>query len=237
MRQLVLIGVLAFVVQLHAADDQCHYSVRQQCSTLPQKYTPCSALFSGAHTVMGALRDFTLQHILNSHHYLLMSANFANYERQRDGFAKMFKKLSDDTWEDAIDTIKYMTKRGGSMDFNIPLLEKVQNSTLKPIALELTEPESLSLALDMYKNLAHKAHEIHGMVTKRSHNKQDIHDAEVIAFVENKFVSKHTEIIRDLAGHSNDLMNLIKTSKKDSKLPNQAGLSIYLFDDYLKNLY
>lgn len=218
MRQLVLLGVTLLVVQLHAAEmnqnDQCHFSVRQQCSSLPQTYTPCSALFSGAETVMSSMRDFVIQHILNSHHYLLMSANFANYERQRDGFAKMFKKLSDDTWEDAIDTIKYMTKRGGSMDFNATLLQKVSDSTLKPIALELTEPESLSLALDMYKNLAHKAHDIHGLVTRRSHSKQEIHDAEVISYMENKFVNKHSEIIRDLAGHSNDLMNLIKTSKK-----------------------
>lgn len=42
MRQLVLLGVMVLVVQLYAAEqhqnDQCHYSVRQQCSSLPRNF-------------------------------------------------------------------------------------------------------------------------------------------------------------------------------------------------------
>lgn len=35
----------------------------------------------------------------------------------RDGLSKLYMKLSDRTWEDAIDLIKYMAKRGMKMSF------------------------------------------------------------------------------------------------------------------------
>lgn len=45
------------------------------------------------------------------------ATHFGNYEKSREGFEKLFQKLSDSTWDDAIDLIKYITKRGGVMDF------------------------------------------------------------------------------------------------------------------------
>jgi hypothetical protein len=45
------------------------------------------------------------------------ATHFGNYEKSREGFEKLFRKLSDSTWDDAIDLIKYITKRGGVMDF------------------------------------------------------------------------------------------------------------------------
>lgn len=45
------------------------------------------------------------------------STHFKNYETQREGLGNLYKKYSDKTWEDAIELIKYVTKRGGSMDF------------------------------------------------------------------------------------------------------------------------
>lgn len=45
------------------------------------------------------------------------ATHFGNYEKSREGFEKLFRKLSDSTWNDAIDLIKYITKRGGVMDF------------------------------------------------------------------------------------------------------------------------
>jgi Ferritin-like domain. len=42
----------------------------------------------------------------------------------REGFEKLFRKLSDSTWDDAIDLIKYITKRGGTMDFSARIAEE-----------------------------------------------------------------------------------------------------------------
>ena len=50
--------------------------------------------------------------------FLLMSAHFGNYEANRDGFKSLYRKLSDQAWEKAIDVIKYIAKRGGRMDMN-----------------------------------------------------------------------------------------------------------------------
>lgn len=47
----------------------------------------------------------------------LQSSYFGNYEQNREGFSKLYRKLSDDTWGKSIELIKYITKRGGSMDF------------------------------------------------------------------------------------------------------------------------
>lgn len=49
--------------------------------------------------------------------FLLQSTHFANYEQSREGFEKLFRKLSDSTWDDAIHLIKFIAKRGGTMDF------------------------------------------------------------------------------------------------------------------------
>lgn len=46
-----------------------------------------------------------------------MSTHFGNYKDQRLGFEKFFRSLSDRTWNDAIDLIKYLTKRGRKMNF------------------------------------------------------------------------------------------------------------------------
>lgn len=46
-----------------------------------------------------------------------MSTYLGNYENQREGFKKLYRKYSDEMWENGIDLIKYITKRGGSMNF------------------------------------------------------------------------------------------------------------------------
>jgi hypothetical protein len=46
------------------------------------------------------------------------ATHFGNYEKSREGFEKLFRKLSDIAWNDAIDLIKHMTKRGGAMNFS-----------------------------------------------------------------------------------------------------------------------
>lgn len=47
-----------------------------------------------------------------------MSTHFGNYESNRDGFKSLYRKLSDEAWEKSINAIKYITSRGGRMNFN-----------------------------------------------------------------------------------------------------------------------
>jgi len=47
------------------------------------------------------------------------SSHFGNYEKNRGGFEKLYRKLSDQTWEQAIDLVKYVGKRGGHMNFRL----------------------------------------------------------------------------------------------------------------------
>lgn len=49
---------------------------------------------------------------------LLQSSYFGNHEANRGGFEKLYRELSDEAWEKSIDLIKFITKRGGHMEFN-----------------------------------------------------------------------------------------------------------------------
>lgn len=64
------------------------------------------------------LQAYANAHIESSFEYLLMSSHFGNYEANRDGFKGLYRKLSDNAWQKAIDMIQFITKRGGTMNFN-----------------------------------------------------------------------------------------------------------------------
>jgi len=59
--------------------------------------------------------------------FVTQSTHFGNYEQSREGFEKLFRKLSDSTWDDAIHLIKYITKRGGKMNFSARKLDEVRH--------------------------------------------------------------------------------------------------------------
>ncbi|NEU34200.1 hypothetical protein GN156_26460, partial [bacterium LRH843] len=81
---------------------------------------------------------------------------------------------------------------------------------------EISELKSLSMALEMNKFLAEKAHDIHHNAA--SHSKDKPHDAEVMSFLENTYVHKHADTIRTLTGHVNDLHKITQTRGVDANL-------------------
>lgn len=87
--------------------------------------------------------------------------------------------------------------------------------------LELTELNSLAKALDSQKQLANEALRVH---TQAQHHKQD---AAVAHYIEEHFMESLSERVRQLAGYSNDLKNMLE--ERD------ASVSVFLFDEYLKN--
>ncbi|KAJ8961790.1 hypothetical protein NQ318_021392 [Aromia moschata] len=151
--------------------------------------------------------------------YLLMSTHYANYEKNRPGFEKLFRGLSDDTWKDAIELIKYITTRGGEMNFGTSALGEEDADAPN---FELYELQSIAKALDMEKKLAVEAIRIHSEATRKN---SKFHDPEISYHLEHEFMPKQRDIIRKLAGYTTDLSSLLDGP--------DSSLSLFLFDDYL----
>lgn len=179
----------------------------------------CNSRYGAIGHLEEDLNSFALNHIIKSFEYLLMSTHFANYDMNREGFHKLFRGLSDSKWESSFDLIKHITKRGGKVNLKAPITSPSAN-------YELYEIESLAKALDMEKSLMGEAYNIH----ERSIRKlEQSHDPEISHYIEEEFVEKNAEKIRELSGHIADLSKMLGESQDNA-------LSLYLFDDYLKNL-
>lgn len=88
----------------------------------------CNAQYGAIDTLQADLQSYVNANIETSFELLLMSTHFGNYEAHRDGFKGLYRKLSDQSWADAIDLIKYVTRRGGRMDLNqLPRFKKSVN--------------------------------------------------------------------------------------------------------------
>lgn len=183
--------------------------------------TNCNARYGAIEAVLPDLQKYVTTHITRSYEYLLMATHYANYEKNRVGFENLFHKLSDSTWEDAIDLIKYIGKRGGRMNFQ--MRKDDLNGDGQGGNFELYEMESLARALDVEKQLAVDAHNIHREATR---NRKEFHDPEISSYLEEKFVHKHADIIRKLSGYTYDLSSLLNGP--------DSSLSLFLFDEYLQ---
>jgi len=88
----------------------------------------CNAKYGNIDGLQVDLQAYVNANIESSFELLLMSMHFGNYETNRDGFKGLYRKLSDKLWKDAIDLIKYITQRGGKMNFNqLPRFKKSVN--------------------------------------------------------------------------------------------------------------
>ncbi|XP_014476180.1 PREDICTED: uncharacterized protein LOC106745245 isoform X2 [Dinoponera quadriceps] len=179
----------------------------------------CNAKFGAIDLLQAELQAYTNANIETSFEFLLMSTHFGNYEANREGFKGLYRKLSDQSWEDAINLIKYIAQRGGKMNFNqLPRFKKnVKDSRV----LELNELNSLSKALDTEKQLANEALRIHAQ--EQHHTKQD---AGVAHYIEERFIPSLSERVRQLAGYTNDLKKML--------MERDPSISIFLFDEYLQ---
>jgi len=215
---LILAGLASVVV---AEDTYCFNDVVAACKPAGgSDIVNCNAKYGEIDTVEYDLQSFVNKHITHSFQYLLLSSHFGNFEKNRVGFQKLFKHLSDKAWHDGIELIKYITKRGGKMDF----ISKRQDDGLiqtRDDTYELYELESLAKAVDIQKSLANEANRIHKACER---------DGEITSHIENTFVHPLRDTVRSLSGHTNDLKNLINSNKQNS-------LHVYLFDEYLQKIY
>lgn len=183
----------------------------------------CNANYSGFAQNLQHLQTYANDQLSQSFEYLLLSANFGTYVKNRPGFEKQFRELSDTAWERTIDLIKHITKRGGAHDFFAR--KTITISKQHKRTLELDELSALAYALDVEKNLAIEAHSLHERYSHANHKAH--YDAEVAHYLEEKFIEDQADKIRELSGFTNDLKHLI-TDAKDTTL------AVHLFDEYLK---
>ncbi|XP_063216310.1 ferritin light chain [Bacillus rossius redtenbacheri] len=220
-----VVVVFCSIFAVCVAFESCYTDVVEACNNKggASDIKHCDAKYGAANMIMYDLQSFANDHITRSFQYLLTATHFDNYEKNREGFTKLFRKLSDTAWEDGIKLIKYITKRGGQMNFSSrkqdKLLEKESGT------YEIHELGSLSRALDVEKSLAEEAHNIHSEVMRRREN---YHDPEVGAYLEDEFLHREADRIRELAGYFNDLEHLVEA--KD------PSLSVFLFDEHLNSI-
>lgn len=135
----------------------------------------CNANFSGFSSSVQHLQAYANEQLIKSFDYLLLSANFGTYVKNRPGFEKQFRALSDTAWNRAIDLMRHMTKRGGQHDFYTR--RSTTDSAPQKRILELNEINALALALDTEKTLSTEAHGLHERYSHANHKSH--YDAEV----------------------------------------------------------
>jgi len=214
---------VAIFLTVNAQDNTCATDIQGNCNGLIDNIANCNANFSGFSSGVQHLQAYANEQLLKSYDYLLLSANFGTYVKNRPGFEKQFRALSDAAWERSLNLIKHITKRGGQHDFYTR--RSVTVSTPQKRVLELREIEALAFALDTEKSLSLEAHSLHERYSHANHKSR--YDAEVAHYLEEKFIEDQATTIRKLSGYTNDLRRLLDESVDSS-------LSLFLFDEYLQ---
>ncbi|XP_014218252.1 ferritin light chain, oocyte isoform [Copidosoma floridanum] len=228
MMKMLLLGIICTLLATTSAEF-CYSDVEGACnppkgqtsqtSTLINEASrsDCNATYGSMDQLIVDLQTYANHHIHISFQFLLMSTYFGNYEANRDGFKALYRKLSDDAWEKGIDIIKYITKRGGTMNFN-----EMPHTNLGPKGMHVVEQNeihSLAKALDFEKFLANEGLRIHS----RAENHKD---GAIAHYLEEKFMESQTQTVRSLSGHITDLKNMLNGR--------DGAVAVYLFDEYLK---
>lgn len=210
-------------------ENACYSKTVNECKFQDsENLNDCNALFSGFIKNVVELQKYANHQIEKSYEYLLLAANFGTYVKNRPGFEKQFRALSDKSWSNAITLIKHITKRGGAHDFSVNATRKADK---KPL-LGFNEMQALALALDYEKTLAKEAHHIH---QKNTHAQHTDYDPEIGHFMEEEFLEYQAGTVRKLSGYTNDLKKLLKdySSEYSKKESGDNTLALYLFDEYL----
>jgi len=216
-----LYAFVAIIVTV-SANEVCYTNVEEHCNGRADNLADCNATFSGFQHGIKSLEAYANDQIIKSFEYLLLASNYGTYVKNRPGFAKQFKDLSDSAWNRGIDLIKHITKRGG--EHNFQFVHKTVSQS-EPV-LELNEIGGMAYALDTEKTLATEAHKLHGLYSSHAAHKEH-YDAEVAHYLEEKFIEDQASTVRKLSGHVNDLKKLLSES-------DDSSLSLYLFDEYLQ---
>lgn len=181
----------------------------------------CNARYGAIDHLQHKMEDYIQLQMKKSYEYLLLATHFNSYQMNRPGFQKLYQSLSDRAFDDTIELIKQVTRRGGSVD----LSKAHKLGSANPPEVHLNEIESLARALDTEKQLTVGAIHVHTSATHGSTQNKE-HDPEMAHYLQENFLTKQAESVRKLSGYANDLSKLVSV--------NEPSLSIFLFDEYLQ---
>lgn len=186
----------------------------------------CSSLINDDAKFYDDFMFYANEQLATSFQYLFMSAQFGSYEKDRPGFEKVFHGLSDKAWNNGVDMIKEMSKRGAKFNF-----EKITKPIKSMVpSNEITAMEAAaSIEKDFLKS-AISVHRVHSHAYKDS-NEPKLHekyDSGISHYMDEKIIEDQTETVRTLTGYVNDLMKFVKDTPSYS-------IALYMFDEYLKN--
>jgi len=206
-----------FFVAVYAQEEYCYDQVNKKCNGVESELAKCDSKYGAIDQHTDELIKYAQHHLESSHKYLLMSLNFGTFEKNRPGFEKLFRGLSDEKWADTIGLIKHVSKRGGDINWNVKddgLASKTAES------YDINEAPALAKAVDIEKKLATKAIDIHESAVRFKK-----HDGEIGHYIEEEFFEKHASNIRKLSGWVHDVLKFMKGDDK--------ALGLYLFDEFL----
>lgn len=154
-----------------------------------------------------------------------MSAQFGTYGKDRPGFQKLLKGLSDSAWNKGIEMIQEMSKRGFAHKFEM-------DSTVEAITsnANVTELVVLAKAAEIEKGLLVKANDLHRHHSHASFKVENScgYDAGLSHYIAEEILEEKTQTVRTLVGHVNQLKRLFVND------PNTYPLSLFIFDEHLQ---
>ncbi|XP_055598682.1 ferritin heavy chain-like [Uranotaenia lowii] len=189
----------------------------------------CTAKFSGVSISLQEMQDLSTQLMDQSFDFLVLSSAFDHHAKNRPGFRKLYRKISDEAWSDSIELIKYQAKRGYQPAFNPNY--KFASSGLRTLNDPdlASEHDSLKLAMEYEKQVATTAHALHKKVSV-AHHKPAHYDPDVAHFMDEHIIAKRSESVRKLTGfiHVLDGILNVDSSTRD--------MGLHEFDEYLQSV-
>lgn len=150
--------------------------------------------------------------------YMAMSSFFADEVRNRPGFAKYFRKASQEEWEHAQKFVEYLGKRGTqlkSLSVKMPNTFSWQSGMF-----------ALRDALKLERTVTDILSNLHFVATEKK-------DAHLTDFLESEFLPEQIESMRELSGYMNNLKAMTHEGGEDKHKKHDA-LAEYLFDVQLQ---
>ncbi|XP_062558881.1 ferritin light chain-like [Armigeres subalbatus] len=186
----------------------------------------CTARFSGYRYVTSEISDLTTQLLDQSFDFLFLSTAFNQHIKNRPGFEKVYRKISDQAWSDTMSLMKYQSKRGQRASFNPDY--KYANHELRALSdpLLAEEHSSLKLALEYEKLVAEVTHAIHKK-SSVAHQHPAQYDPDVAHFFDEHIVKGRSDSVRKLTGYIHQLDGILNGDSYTK------DMGLYMFDQYL----
>lgn len=163
--------------------------------------------------------------MVRSYEYFFLSAQFGTYGKDRPGFQKLLKGLSDSSWNKGIEMIQELTKRGFAHKFDLESSVEAITSNAN-----VTELVVLAKAAEIEKGLLVKANDLHRHHSHASFKAENScgYDAGLSHYINEEIIEEKTSTVRTLVGHVNQLKRLFVNDKKT------YPLSLFMFDQHLQ---